>query len=72
LRGFVLALVGLLFVLSIPWYRPPSETPSLLFGLPDWVAVALVCYLGVAVLNALAWALTEVADREPADPGGGS
>jgi hypothetical protein len=59
--------VGLLFVVSIPWYRAPAESPPLLWGLPDWVAVALACYVGVAVLNAVAWALTEVPDEIAAD-----
>ena len=33
-------------------------------GLPDWVAVALLCYAAVAVLNSLAWLLTDVPDRD--------
>jgi hypothetical protein len=35
----------------------------LVFGLPDWVAVALGCYLAVAILNALAWLLTDIPER---------
>lgn len=63
----MLGLVGLLFVVSIPWYRAPTQSPALLWGFPDWVAVALGCYVGVAVLNAVAWALTEVPDEISAD-----
>ena len=33
-------------------------------GLPDWVAVALVCYAAAAVCNALAWLLTDVPDGD--------
>jgi hypothetical protein len=55
--------VVLLFALSIPWYRSSGEATSLVFGLPDWVAVALGCYLAVAILNALAWLLTEIPER---------
>jgi hypothetical protein len=36
-------------------------------GLPDWVAVALLCYAAVAVLNSLAWLLTDVPDRDGRD-----
>ena len=63
LRAALLWAVLALYALSIPWYRASGATPSRLFGLPDWVAVALACYLGVAILNALAWLLTEVPDR---------
>ena len=61
--ALLLAIVGL-YVLSIPWYRTPGSAPSLLFGLPDWVAVALGCYVAAAVLNAAAWLLTDVSDGE--------
>ena len=64
LRRCVLGAIGLLYLLSIPWYRTTGEIPPMLFGLPDWVAVALACYLGVAVLNAVAWTLTEVSDGD--------
>ncbi len=68
LRGLLLAVIGLLYVASIPWYRASGELPGLLLGLPDWVAVALVCYAVAAVLNAVAWWLTDVPDS-PEDPG---
>jgi hypothetical protein len=72
MRGALLALIGLLYVLSIPWYRASDQTPSVLFGLPDWVAVALACYIGVAVLNSIAWALTDIADAPPEYPKDGA
>jgi len=65
LRALLLLAIGALYVLSIPWYRNPEDTPSLWLGLPDWVTVALLCYAGVALLNALAWRLTEIPDDEP-------
>jgi hypothetical protein len=40
----------------------------MLFGLPDWVAVALGCYLAAAFCNALAWLLTDVPDDLPPGP----
>lgn len=65
-RAALLAAIGLLYVLSIPWYR--SEGPSgRLLGLPDWVSVALLCYVAVALLNCAAWLLTEVRDEVPDD-----
>jgi hypothetical protein len=68
LRALLLALIGALYVLSIPWYRSPEEAPAVLFGLPDWVALALGCYVAIAVLNAVAWELTDFSDE--AEPRG--
>ena len=69
LRGALLLGIAVLFAASIPWYRETGARPDLVLGLPDWVAVALCCYAGVAVLNALAWLLTDVPepprDRDP-------
>ncbi len=67
LRRVLLGLVALLFVASVPWYRDASAEPGLWLGLPDWVAVALLCYAVAAVLNAAAWLLTDLRD----DPGEG-
>jgi hypothetical protein len=69
LRRFLLLLLGLLYALSIPWYRSGGEVAQSWLGLPDWVAVALLCYAGAAVLNAVAWSLTEVPDGEEQDEG---
>lgn len=69
LRRVLISIIALLFLLSIPWYREAGEAPEIWLGLPDWVAVALGCYLGAALLNAVAWLLTEVPDRDPdSDP----
>jgi len=64
LRRILLAFVGVLYALSIPWYRGGGETAGSWLGLPDWVAVALLCYTGAALLNAIAWLLTEIPDDE--------
>ncbi len=63
-RRWLLAAIGLLYVVSIPWYRRGGEEPGQIAGVPDWVAVAIACYAAVAVLNALAWLLTDI----PEDP----
>ena len=68
-RRLLLSAIAVLYLISIPWYRGSGETPELWLGLPDWVTVAVLCYLGVAVLNSLAWLLTDVPDREPGDEG---
>ncbi len=60
-RGLLMA-IGLLYVVSIPWYRQAGSEPRLWLGLPDWVAVALACYVGAAVLNAVAWLVSDVPD----------
>jgi hypothetical protein len=54
MRWIAFAIV-VLYALSIPWYRTPGAMPRLVFGLPDWVVVAVGCYVAVAVLTALAW-----------------
>ena len=59
LRRALLCGVGLLFAASIPWYRGDAP-PAKLFGLPDWVAVAILCYAAAAVLNSAAWLLTDI------------
>jgi hypothetical protein len=63
LRRALLCGVGLLYAASIPWYRGDAP-PTMLFGLPDWVAVAILCYAAAALLNSVAWLLTDI--REPA------
>ena len=65
-----LALVGvaILYLLSVPWYRSGDVPVGITAGLPDWVAVALFCYVGVAILNGVAWLLTDVPDEDPDAP----
>ena len=59
LRRVLLCLIALLYVASIPWYRGDAP-PARIFGLPDWVAVAILCYAAAAVLNSAAWLLTDI------------
>jgi hypothetical protein len=70
-RLLLIALIGVLYLISVPWYREAGEAPAIWFGLPDWVAVALGCYLAAAALNAVAWLITDVPDDgPPSDPTG--
>jgi hypothetical protein len=73
-RRVLIALIGLLYVASVPWYRDPDVPLRIVFGLPDWVAVALACYAAAACLNAIAWLLTDPHDAaestDPAEPAG--
>jgi hypothetical protein len=64
LRWLLFAGIAVLYIASVPWYRTAGAEPSLIFGFPDWVAVAVGCYAGVAVLNAVAWMLTDIRDEE--------
>ncbi|MCZ6781939.1 MAG: hypothetical protein O7G30_01385 [Proteobacteria bacterium] len=64
IRRALLLGIGLLYLLSVPWYRSADSPVEIVFGLPDWVAVAIACYVGVAVLNALAWLRTEIPDED--------
>jgi len=50
------------YVLSVPWYRAGDLPLTTVVGLPNWVAVALGCYVVAAALNALAWCLADVRD----------
>lgn len=63
MRWLGLAILGL-YVLSIPWYREPGAVPTVVLGLPDWVAVALGSYVAVAVLTALAWLRASFEDED--------
>jgi hypothetical protein len=65
IRTLLLLAIGVLYLLSVPWYRTGGAAPEIWFGLPDWVAVAIGCYAAVAVLNCLAWLRTEIPDRDP-------
>ena len=51
LRRILLAVIAGLYVVSIPWYREPAAPVAFWWGLPDWVAVALGCYVAIALLN---------------------
>ena len=49
---WVWAIIGLLFVLSVPWYLP-SETPVALWvGLPYWVVISLSISFAIAIFTA--------------------
>ncbi len=65
LRRLLLVAIALLYAISIPWYREAGAPAEVWLGVPDWVLVALACYVAVAVLNALAWLLTDVRDEPP-------
>ena len=62
-----MVIIALLYVISVPWYRDVDQPLKIWFGLPDWVAVALFCYVGVAIVNGVAWSVAEVSD-ESDDP----
>jgi hypothetical protein len=67
-RALLLAAIGLLYLVAIPWYRASDALPADLLGLPDWVTVALACYVAAAVLCAWAWLVTDVHDDPPEPP----
>jgi hypothetical protein len=68
-RSTLLLLIALLYLASVPWYRDANAAPSTIFGLPDWVFVAIACYAAVSLLNAAAWMLTDL--RDDVTPGDG-
>lgn len=63
LRRVLLTVIAVLYGVSIPWYRAPDPSPATWLGMPDWAAVAVLCYVAVAVCNSLAWLLTDVPDE---------
>lgn len=64
-RRLLLLAIAVLYVAAIPWYREAEDPVELVFGLPDWFVVALCCYAAAAVLNAIAWWLSDLEDPEP-------
>jgi hypothetical protein len=62
LRRILFVCIGILYVISVPWYRSAAAPVEMVFGLPDWVAVAIGCYVLVALLNAAAWLLPDTPD----------
>lgn len=54
LQRWYIPAVLFLIVISIPWYRSGNETGTLIFGLPLWIWVPLVCTLGLSILTSLA------------------
>jgi negative regulator of sigma E activity len=65
-RRALLTLIAVLYAISIPWYRDSDATPEIWLGLPDWVTVAVICYVAAAVCNAVAWLLADVRDDSEA------
>jgi len=65
LRPLLLAAIAALYLFAVPWYRADDQPLRLFLGLPDWVAVAVLCYVGVAILNSAAWLQTRVDDHAP-------
>jgi len=63
LRVICLVLIAVFYVISVPWYRDADAPLEIWWGLPDWVTVALLCYVGVASMNAVAWMLADVSDE---------
>ena len=61
-RRALLVVIACLYALSIPWYRETGVEPEVWLGLPGWVAVALGCYVAVAILNAVAWWISDIED----------
>ncbi len=67
LRRLLLGLLALLYGASIPWYRDSGAAPGTLLGLPDWAAVAVLCYALAALVTALLWLVTDMPEA-PAEP----
>jgi len=40
-----------LLILSIPWYWPAVSGDWLVFGVPLWALVSLLCYVAAAILT---------------------
>ena len=57
--------IACLYILSVPWYRSADSSVEIIFGLPDWVAYAVCCYVGVAILNSIAWMLQDPEVESP-------
>lgn len=51
-KWFLPALIACI-VLSIPWYRTPGESGSIIAGLPVWIWISLACAAGVSLITAI-------------------
>ena len=65
MRRALLLAIAVLYAVSVPWYRDAGAEAEMWLGLPDWVAVAVLCYAAVAVLNSWAWLLTDIPEAQP-------
>lgn len=51
-RPWIWAVYLVLFALSVPWYLPADETPSLWLGLPYWVVLSVLVIAAIACFTA--------------------
>lgn len=51
-RPWIWVVYGALFALSIPWYLPADETPTLWFGIPYWVVLSLAAAFAISCFTA--------------------
>ena len=52
-----LLLIPILYFFSIPWFWNSGQDVSWFLFMPTWTAVALLSYVGVAILSSIAWCL---------------
>ena len=52
-KRWYVPLLLVLVVISVPWYRSAGSMGELVFGMPAWVWVSLICTVGVSALTAL-------------------
>ncbi len=57
--------IAVLLVIAFPWYREADRPPVFWWGLPDWLVVAVCCFVGIAILNAYAWWRADWDDTTP-------
>jgi len=62
---WVWIIIGLLFVLSVPWYLPSDRPVALWFGLPYWVVISLSFSFAIAVFTA--WVVARYWSDEQSD-----
>ena len=68
IRNALLVAMVVLYALSVPWFREPGASAEVWLGLPDWTTTSLLCFVGVAIANALAWLLVDLRDEEVEGP----
>lgn len=79
-----LPIILVLLAISIPWYRTEGEIGRIVYGLPVWIWVAIICSAGVAGVTAVMamffWddddrdspdGLVEAGSENPGDDGDG-
>ncbi len=68
IKNSFIFLMLILLIMSVPWYRSDEQMSNTLFGFPEWVMVAIACYLAVTLINIGIWlSNASISDKKNSD-----